>query len=106
MNIRKAPIKRVTIDLDKGITLGIRRRWAMFILKAYGFKSIEEKRSPSGKGIHIIGWHDVGYPLKKLLFIRKLAMDDKIRIYLDGMSNRMINVLFDYKNKEVIKGKC
>lgn len=95
-------ITRITCDIDtKSIDDVIR---CLKIFRRYGFKKdLTIKQSPSGKGFHVICWSDKGVTLKKLLKIRKKAGDDRIRIMLDGKSHRIIQVLFDYKQKDKSK---
>lgn len=92
-------ITRVNVDLDNPRKLSSSLR----ILKRYGFKNIDIKRSPSGRGYHLEGWHNSdGYTIRDLLLIRALAFDDKFRCYLDAKTGRMRQVLFDHKKKRTI----
>ena len=97
-------IERITADLDKGFfPIEMKVIWCRLIFYLYGFRNIEVRVSPSGKGRHVIGWHKGrGYSREKILKIRKLSFDDKIRVYLDGSDKgkRQVNVLFNKKQKE------
>jgi len=93
-------ITRITIDLDtKDIDDLIQ---CLKIIRKYGFtQKLTVKDSPSHRGFHVIAWHEgKGYPLHKLVNIRRKAGDDKIRCKLDLMGNRQIQVLFTRKKKE------
>lgn len=118
----KKYIQRITLDLDgyKGKT-GIKyidniitdhvckklyRKLKEKItpkLKSIGFKVICGNISASKRGMHVIAWHNEGFPKKKLLELRMLLGDDKMRIFLDSKTGRHINVLFD--KKQIIKRK-
>jgi hypothetical protein len=74
------------------------------VFKKYGFtEDISFNVSCTGKGYHIIGWHNgKGVSKRKLLKIRYMAGDDTARIWLDSKAHRQINVLFTHKKKNVI----
>jgi len=94
-------INRVAIDLDTLSLLALAR--CLLVLWLFGFKDrLTIRYSQSRKGRHVIAWcpYDKGYSFKKLLFIRKLAYDDKYRIKKDSQG-RMIQVLF--KEKKMLK---
>jgi len=94
-------IRRITLDIDSKNPLY--RLWAMLILRLFNFRDFELKRSPSGKGYHLVAWHPIGFRLERLLKIRRLAGDDEMRIKLDSMAERQIQVLFDTKVVEEVK---
>lgn len=88
-------IKRITIDLD---TRNILVKWYSFtVLTINGFRHIKINNSASGRGFHLIGWHEIGYEIQDLLKIRLYACDDKARLYFDSQKSRHINILFDSK---------
>jgi len=99
--MNKTKITRITIDLDTKDEKVLEH--CIFVIKKYGFdKDIEVKKSPGGKGHHVVAFSETGLPLHELLMVRKLAGDDHIRIYLDSKAHRAINVLFDHKEKRTI----
>lgn len=103
MMIYKEKIERITIDLD---TLEQDKlQHCLETLEDNGFtEDTNITISPSGRGYHIIAWHNNGgVPFKKLLEIRRIAGDDKIRVDLDAIGDRAIQVLFTYKMKKVNK---
>ena len=88
-------IRRITIDIDNKNAINICRAYA--VLFVYGYRNISIKTSPSGRGYHLIGWHEKGHYLKDHLEIRKNAGADGARVYMDRMTGRTINILFDEK---------
>lgn len=97
-------IRRITVDLDTKDFSSILN--CLKVLYKYGFTEIEIKESPSGNGLHITGWMEGdGYCLDELLRIREEAGDDKCRIFIDGLGNRLIQVLFTNKKKRIVKVK-
>jgi len=95
-------IRRITVDLDTRDENSLKK--CLDVLKKYGFtKDLEVRTSPSGNGYHIIAWSDKGYTLEELLKIRKEAGDDDCRVFIDGLGNRLIQVLFTRKNKRTVR---
>lgn len=95
-------ITRITIDLDtKDIKTLIH---CLKTLKRYGFtEDLVVRESASRHGFHVIAWNKYGVSLKKLMKIRRKCFDDEIRIKLDNIQGRQIQVLFTKKRVEVKK---
>jgi hypothetical protein len=110
-------IKRLTLDIDgyKKLKENLlvdfivqkqlykkAKRIEKKLLFKYKFTSVESRLSPSGRGLHIIAWHDVGFTKEKILKIRIELGDDVIRVLLDSKTGRDINVLFEKKETEEV----
>lgn len=68
-------------------------------------KNVEVRKSPSGRGYHVIAWSDRGLFERELNLLRRIAGDDLLRIYLDEYkTGRMTEVLFTIKDKVKING--
>ncbi|MFW6173128.1 MAG: hypothetical protein ACOC5T_05230 [Elusimicrobiota bacterium] len=92
-------IKRITLDIDTKDIIQVHN--SIQTIKNQGFtEKLEILPSSGGHGYHIIAWSKTGVNKEQLLGIRAKAGDDPIRIYLDSMSGRMIQVLFDSKKKK------
>lgn len=89
---------RITIDIDSRSFFLLLR--GIFFLWIYGFKNIEIRESPSKRGIHLIGWSNKNYSQKKMYKVRRLAGDDKNRIFLDRSCKKKIKQVL-FKKKEV-----
>jgi len=101
--IRYGKIGRITVDLDtRDIDALIH---CLEVFKKYGFtKNLKIKKSPGGKGFHVIAFHESdGVPFNMLLKIRAEAGDDPMRILCDSLDDRMIQVLFTNKSKRIVK---
>ena len=110
--------RRITIDIDpaEGLTgdeaikdVEQKKQKALKLLSQYPVcspfcKNVEVRRSPSGRGYHIIAWSDRGLFERELNLLRKIAGDDQMRIYLDEMGERQQEVLFTIKEKVKING--
>ena len=95
-------IRRITVDLDTLDESELSH--ALKVLEKNGFiEKIQFEISPSGKGWHIVAWHKKGVTKEKLLTLRAAAGDDATRIKLDAIAGRQINVLFDWKQKKIIR---
>lgn len=90
-------INRIAIDLDTLSLISLSR--CILVCWLFGFKEkVTIRYSSSKKGRHFIAWcpFDKSVTFKKLLFIKRLAGDDKYRIKKDSQG-RMIQVLFSEK---------
>lgn len=90
---------RCTIDIDPPY---VRKKvaHALKMLKKYGFnKDIEVRVSPGRHGRHIVAWSNTGLPEHELLLLRRVAGDDRTRIYLDSKPFRARQVLFTKKRR-------
>jgi len=103
MCIYNENIERITIDLDSRDIEPLIH--CLQVLKKYGFtRDLSVNVSPNKHGFHIIAWSDNGgVSFKKLLEIRREAGDDQMRIKLDNIGDRAIQVLFTYKEKKINK---
>ena len=101
---------RITVDLDSWWFQDLQR----VIYKAYnivtsrrllGFPD-ELKRSPRGKGYHLI-WYGAVSDINEALIIRKYLEDDSLRIKLDYESkHKPKQVLFDKRKcKKIVMKK-
>lgn len=110
--------RRITIDIDpsEGLTgdeaindVEQKKQKALKLLGTYPIGNpfslnVEVRKSPSGRGLHIIAWSDKGLFERELFLLRRIAGDDQMRIYLDEMGNRQTEVLFTVKEKVKING--
>jgi len=97
--MNKPKIERVTVDLDSKNK--IKLLWIRIVLFVLNAKNISIKQSPSKKGYHIEAWM-FGMSKKTNLFIRKILLDDPMRVSLDAKSGRQIQVLFDKKKVKLV----
>ncbi|MDD3492290.1 MAG: hypothetical protein PHU95_02315 [Candidatus Thermoplasmatota archaeon] len=93
-------IGRVTCDIDS-LDEGALAH-AIAVVRQHGFiRDIVFNISSSGNGFHLVAWHrGRGVFKRRLLKIREEAGDDPVRIRLDGLGHRQINVLFTRKVKK------
>jgi hypothetical protein len=84
---------RVTIDIDSKNPLILMKTLIMGTLKFMRFPYLFEK---SRKGYHV-GWHGMDITEREMLVARLALGDDKNRVRLDMMPNRIQQVLFDKK---------
>jgi len=100
-NIKK--ITRVTADIDNPADLPS----CINVFIKYGYDDIKIRRSPSQKGFHVEGWtSSEGHALFYNLLIRLLAKDDYMRVYIDAMGKRAVQILFSEKKKRKLYKKA